>query len=841
MSSSPEEVDELAKKQQPHDQENDDVNDLAIVDALYSKDKKTKSDDSNVKISIVNSYRGHQRYEEDEQEARKSNRRSNPVANGDDDKDMDIEAPTPPELTRQLGTLHRQNSQPGAVAVPGMQALEAPRIEESTLTRRAMDRQPPAPPRMNSSSTTVGSTSSSPFSLAAPPPESALTLVEATKVHEGEDLEAAVRERILNEAVQANLVSTDGSSGISRKLLIFALVVVLVVVVVVAILFVSPTDNNGDNMQSPPPMDLRPTLQIVQERGRVRCGVYDSAYGFSAPPIIDDANKNGTVMTEDQEVQLEGMNIEHVSGGFCIDLSTASTMMPWLLTHCSLQCRAVALLALGDSSKFEPVYVSSKQRFTSLEVDRDIDVLAQTATHTMGRDVFEPKANASLRFSVPFMYTGMAFGGVPEFVQCADELDTRVGQCRQLQVCVGDGTTHERIVRELLPATAVVRTNDPQEHITFLNDGTCNVIVKDQVALPAIRVRNQGYHGPYAIGTRIFSREPLALVTRDSDPAWSDLVNSVVQFMYTAESIGLTQEKALQELSLDGEASVPQRSALESSMLLLISELGNYGEVYQRTLERIVPRDGLNWLYSASNNTKNNTDGLLYYFPFGNLETDRRDPTPGGTLERILQRGHLVCGLSRLGPGFAQRDATDGLWKGLDVELCRALSAALFIRRTDNIEYVDLSNGTARFQALSIGAVDILAGERLSLETNMNETSTGMGYTFSSPYFFDKNGDAYGLLTSQDDTQWADFVYWIIMGLIYAENENITSTENVDNMPAVNLFGQQLKQMFLDCVLAVGNYGEIYSRTVNELVPRSGGNFLNRDLSGPQQLPLPLH
>ena len=59
-------------------------------------------------------------------------------------------------------------------------------------------------------------------------------------------------------------------------------------------------------------------------------------------------------------------------------------------------------------------------------------------------------------------------------------------------------------------------------------------------------------------------------------------------------------------------------------------------------------------------------------------------------------------------------------------------------------------------------------------------------------------------------------------------------------MPVVSLFGEERKQMFRDAVYAVGNYGEIYNRTLESIIPREGRNLLNTNPVGPQQLPLPI-
>ena len=49
----------------------------------------------------------------------------------------------------------------------------------------------------------------------------------------------------------------------------------------------------------------------------------------------------------------------------------------------------------------------------------------------------------------------------------------------------------------------------------------------------------------------------------------------------------------------------------------------------------------------------------------------------GERLDAIKARGFLTCGVGANVPGFSQRDST-GAWRGFDVDLCRAVAAAIF-------------------------------------------------------------------------------------------------------------------------------------------------------------------
>ena len=47
------------------------------------------------------------------------------------------------------------------------------------------------------------------------------------------------------------------------------------------------------------------------------------------------------------------------------------------------------------------------------------------------------------------------------------------------------------------------------------------------------------------------------------------------------------------------------------------------------------------------------------------------------TLKTVKERGTLICGVSQGLPGFSNPD-DKGNWTGLDVDLCRAIAAAIF-------------------------------------------------------------------------------------------------------------------------------------------------------------------
>ncbi|MBZ8182129.1 amino acid ABC transporter substrate-binding protein [Oscillatoria salina] len=111
------------------------------------------------------------------------------------------------------------------------------------------------------------------------------------------------------------------------------------------------------------------------------------------------------------------------------------------------------------------------------------------------------------------------------------------------------------------------------------------------------------------------------------------------------------------------------------------------------------------------------------------------DTTSGGNsrLDVVKGRGELVCGVDGSIPGFSYLDE-NGEYSGLDVDICRAVAAALF----DDPNAVQFRNldSTERFEALKGGEVDMLS--RNTTWTISRDTAIGM--EFAPTTFYDGQG-----------------------------------------------------------------------------------------------------
>ena len=105
----------------------------------------------------------------------------------------------------------------------------------------------------------------------------------------------------------------------------------------------------------------------------------------------------------------------------------------------------------------------------------------------------------------------------------------------------------------------------------------------------------------------------------------------------------------------------------------------------------------------------------------------------GKTLDAIKAKGQVVCGVNTGLAGFSAADS-GGKWTGLDVDICRAISAAV-LGDAEKVKYVPL-NAQQRFTALQSGEVDLL-----SRNTTFSLTrDASLGLFITTPTYYDGQG-----------------------------------------------------------------------------------------------------
>lgn len=315
-------------------------------------------------------------------------------------------------------------------------------------------------------------------------------------------------------------------------------------------------------------------LAAVQEAGVLRCGTRDALPGFA-------------VLTP------EG---DHV--GFDSDF-----------------CRVIAAAVLGDAEAVEHVDLETSDRFTALQ-SGEIDVLVRNTTWTASRDGGE-----GATFLTPTFYDGQGI------MVAADSGFTAITDLDGVIVCVAQGTTTEGNAANEASRLGLeweVRAFESPELIqeAFVA-GQCDAWSSDRSQLTGLR--SEFPDGPEALTIlpEVFSKEPLAPAVADGDTEWAQAVNWAVLATIQAEEFGIDstnvdtfadsddvsiQRFLGQEIEGDDGAAVldPGLGLPTDFAFQVVSQVGNYAEIFEEHLTPLGLERGLNSLW---------TDGGLLYPP----------------------------------------------------------------------------------------------------------------------------------------------------------------------------------------------------------------------------------
>src|SRR3954471_21766634 len=126
--------------------------------------------------------------------------------------------------------------------------------------------------------------------------------------------------------------------------------------------------------------------------------------------------------------------------------------------------------------------------------------------------------------------------------------------------------------------------------------------------------------------------------------------------------------------------------------------------------------------------------GTLGALVLGALAAPAAQAQPSAdTLGVVRARGVLACGVAPSDPGFSIPDS-QGVWRGLDVDYCRAVAAAV-LGDANRVRFVP-SSTQQRFTMLQSGEVDLLV--RNTTWTLSGDASRG--WFFAAVTFYDGQG-----------------------------------------------------------------------------------------------------
>lgn len=296
---------------------------------------------------------------------------------------------------------------------------------------------------------------------------------------------------------------------------------------------------------------LAGTLEDVQGKGELLCGVDGGLPGFSAP---DDSGR------------MQGVDAD--------------------------VCYAIAAAVLGDASKVKFVPLTAKERFTAL-ASGEIDVLSRNTTHTLTRD-----STLGINFTYYNFIDGQGFLVRKSLgVNSATELDGA-------RICVQAGTTTELNMADYFRQNGMKFT--PKGYDTSVqtregfDGGACDALTSDKSQLAAIRSELKDPSSATILPETI-SKEPLGPVVRQGDDVWFNVVKWVLYASINAEELGVTSSNADKMKSSDnpsikrllgaeGELCKGISSALDGDCFYqAIKQVGNFGESYERNVGENTP------------------------------------------------------------------------------------------------------------------------------------------------------------------------------------------------------------------------------------------------------------
>lgn len=315
-------------------------------------------------------------------------------------------------------------------------------------------------------------------------------------------------------------------------------------------------------------------LDSVVEAGVVRCGTRDDLPGFA---VLDATG-------------------EHV--GFDTDF-----------------CRVIAAAVLGDADAVEHVDVATADRFTALQ-SGEIDVLVRNTTWTASRDGAE-----AATFLQPTFYDGQGM------MVASDSGFASLGDLDGVIVCVAQGTTTEGNAAAEAARLGLdweIRAFEDTDLIQqAFEAGQCDAWSSDVSQLTGLRSAYPAGPDVLTILPEVFSKEPLAPAVADGDSQWAQVVEWAILATIQAEEFGITSENVdtfadtddlgiLRFLGLevpgeDGAAVLDPGLGLPTDFAFqIVSQVGNYGEIFERHLTPLGLERGVNSLW---------TDGGLLYAP----------------------------------------------------------------------------------------------------------------------------------------------------------------------------------------------------------------------------------
>jgi general L-amino acid transport system substrate-binding protein len=310
------------------------------------------------------------------------------------------------------------------------------------------------------------------------------------------------------------------------------------------------------------------TLEIVKQRGYLRCGITEANPGFSS------VNSNG----------------ERI--GFDID-----------------QCKTIAVAVFGEA-KVEYIPLTATTAFLSVQ-SGGVDMFAGGATWTYTRD-----ASLGLNFTSVYYIGGQGFlthkkNGVKKIA----DLDGAT-------ICIQQGTTSEQNLADYFSEKNLQYTalnfSDFSQSLLAYRMGRCDAITENRAGL-AIRAKSFEDSEQHVVLVEQISHEPQSAMVRQGDDRWHDILFWSFNARVAAEELGINQANVERKRKESSNIEVQRLLGVVDNLgdkldlsndwaFNIIKQVGNYKDMWERNFSVFGLERGINSLWTDG--------GAMYSLPF---------------------------------------------------------------------------------------------------------------------------------------------------------------------------------------------------------------------------------
>lgn len=466
----------------------------------------------------------------------------------------------------------------------------------------------------------------------------------------------------------------------------------------------------------------------------------DDPISQTAPEAIDlSIDWTPGVATSDLVANPETTQLDEIIDRGSIRLGTSSSSN---LSFDIEFARTLAAALFGDADRIESIAAAGFTDSLTQVARGTVDLATRRSTHTLERD-----ASLGIDFSPLYFYDRQAV-----LVRDNSGIDN-IFDLQDRTIGVIEGTTTAQNLTTTLEELGVEfstrRFTTTNEAVAAYDRGEIDAYSSDR-ALLGQRIASLSDPNNHRFLDVELSKEPIALALPENDSQWADVVRWVNYVPLQAEEFGINSQNIEQFIAIntddnpnnDSSPAIRRFLGIEGELgatlglpdnfaVNVIQQVGNYSEIFARHFPEMERDRNLLWTEG----------GLLYSPPFSGseLDLDLVENSDRDLVAEIQARGRLQVGINGNAPGFSNLQ-TDGQLVGFDVDLGRALAAAVF-GDANAVDFVP-QNTRDRFTNVANGVVDVSASQA----TNNLVRDASFGVDFGPTYLY----TGQGVLTRKD-------------------------------------------------------------------------------------------